>query len=67
MRPWLSALVLILIPVALVCLKLLTEFRSIDSSLLGVRMPVLIVLLSTIAVFFLLRLIDRHSGNRHRH
>jgi protein-S-isoprenylcysteine O-methyltransferase Ste14 len=65
--PWLVVLLLILLPVVLVSPNLSREFESIDSfSLLSAWMPLLIVLVSTVAVIFLLRLMKWHPRRRHR-
>jgi hypothetical protein len=66
--PWLVVLLLILLPAVLVSLNLSREFEWIDSfSLLSAWMPLLIVLVSTVAVIFLLGLMKWHPRRRHRH
>ena len=66
--PWLTVLFLILLPVILLFSKLLSGFGSTDSnSLMNRWIPALVVVVATVVVFFLLRLMNRHRGNHHRH
>ena len=65
--PWLIALFLILVPVVLVLLKLFNDYEPIDSLSLALGMPILMVLLSSVALYVLLRLTNWHPRNRHRH
>jgi amino acid transporter len=66
--PWLAALFLILLPLALISLKLFSDFVSFDlSSLLDLWIPLIVVVLCMIAISLLLRTVNWHPRNRRRH
>jgi hypothetical protein len=58
--PWLAVLFLILLPVILL-------FSTDSNSLINGWIPALVVVVATVAVLFLLGLMNRHRGNHHRH